>query len=285
VVADPARHVYADPTRVHAVRHDGPYYQINAIHLSEPSPQRTPLLFQAGTSEKGKGFASRHAEAVFLNGRSKPNVQAHIADIRRRATALGRDPYDVKAFVELNVVTAKTEAAARAKFEDYRSYGSIEAALTLLSGWMGTDLSKHDLDEPFKHFESEAIRSGVDSLTVNNRRGKVWTVRELAEATIVGGSTTTLVGSPEQIADALQEWQRDTDCDGFNISYAIRTETIVDFIELVIPVLQARGVFKRAYGEGTFREKIFGRGRARLEAPHPGAAYRNNRVFADAGSV
>jgi long-chain alkane monooxygenase len=285
VVADPARHVYADPTRVHAVRHDGPYYQINAIHLSEPSPQRTPLLFQAGTSDKGKDFASRHAEAVFLNGRSKPNVQAHIADIRRRATALGRDPRDVKAFVELNVVTAKTEAAARAKFEDYRSYGSIEAALTLLSGWMGTDLSKHDLDEPFKHFESEAIRSGVDSLTINNRRGKVWTVRELAEATIVGGSTTTLVGSPEQIADALQEWQRDTDCDGFNISYAIRTETIIDFIELVIPVLQARGVFKRAYGEGTFREKIFGRGRARLQAPHPGAAYRNTRVFADAGSV
>jgi hypothetical protein len=67
--------------RVHAVRHDGSYYQSNAIHLSEPSPQRTPLLFQAGTSEKGKDFASRHAEAVFLNGRSKPNVQAHIADI------------------------------------------------------------------------------------------------------------------------------------------------------------------------------------------------------------
>jgi long-chain alkane monooxygenase len=285
VVSDPARHVYADPARVHAVRHDGPYYQINAIHLSEPSPQRTPLLFQAGTSEKGKAFASHHAEAVFLNGRSKPNVQANIADIRQRAAALGRDPRDVKAFVELNVVTAKTEAAARAKFEDYRSYGSIEAALALLSGWMGTDLSKYDLDEPFKHFESDAIRSGVESLTVNNRRGKVWTVRELAEATIVGGSTTTLVGSPVQIADALQEWQRDTDCDGFNISYAIRTETITDFIELVIPVLQERGVYKRAYGEGTFREKIFGRGRAHLQAPHPGAAYRNNRVFADADSA
>jgi FMN-dependent oxidoreductase (nitrilotriacetate monooxygenase family) len=285
VVADPTRHIYAEPTRVHAVHHDGPYYQINAIHLSEPSLQRTPLLFQAGTSEKGKGFASRHAEAVFLNGRSRPNVQANIADIRRRAAALGRDPHDVKAFVELNVVTARTEAAARAKFEDYRSYGSIEASLALLSGWMGTDLSKYDLDEPFKHFESEAIRSGVESLTVNNRRGKVWTVRELAEATIVGGSTTTLVGSPEQIADALQEWQRDTDCDGFNISYAIRTETITDFIELVIPVLQERGVYKRAYGEGTFREKIFGRGRARLQAPHPGAAYRKNRVFADADSA
>ena len=67
-------------------------------------------------------------------------------------------------------------------------------------------------------------------------------MRELAEATIVGGSTTTLVGSPEQIADTLQEWQRDTDCDGFNISYAIRSETMIDFIELVIPVLQARGV-------------------------------------------
>ncbi len=248
VVADRARHMYADPSRVRAIHHDGPYYQLDAIHLSEPSPQRTPLLFQAGTSTKGKDFASRHAEAVFLNGRSKASVTRHIADIRKRAAALGRNPDEVKAFVELNVVTARTEAAAQAKFNDYRSYGSIEAALALLSGWMGTDLSKYALDEPLTtYFESEAIRSGVEALTINNPDKKVWTVRDLAEATIVGGSTTTIVGSPEQVADTLQEWQRDTDCDGFNISYAIRTETIVDFIELVIPVLQARGAFKRAY--------------------------------------
>jgi alkanesulfonate monooxygenase len=286
IVADPERHVYADPSRVHAVRHDGPYYQVNAIHLSEPSPQRTPLLFQAGTSERGKDFASRHAEAVFLNGRSKPAVQAHIADVRRRAAAVGRNARDVKAFVELNVVTAKTEAAARAKYEDYRKYGSIEAALALLSGWMGTDLSKADLDKPLPYFESDAIRSGVDSLTRNPHRETPRTVRELAEATIVGGSTTTLVGSPQQIADALQAWQRDTDCDGFNISYAIRTETMVDFVELVVPVLQSRGVFKHAYGEGTFREKLFGQGRARLQSPHPGADYRNgerNRTSAAGG--
>jgi long-chain alkane monooxygenase len=281
VIADRQRQIYADPSRIRPARHDGPYYQVNAIHLSEPSPQRTPLLFQAGTSQKGKDFASRHAEAVFLNGRSKASVKAKIADIRRRALALGRDPRDVKAFVELNVVTARTEAAARAKYEDYRKYGSLEASLALLSGWMGTDLSKADLDAPLAYFESEAIRSGVETVTRKREGEQLRTVRELAEATIVGGSTTTLVGSPEQIADGLQEWQRDTDCDGFNISYAIRTETMIDFIELVIPVLQARGVYKRAYGEGTFREKIFGRGRARLRTPHPGAAYRNTAKTAE----
>ncbi len=93
----------------------------------------------------------------------------------------------------------------------------------------------------------------------------------------MGGSTTTLVGDPEAISDALQEWQRDTDADGFNISYATVPGTFVDFIDLVVPELQRRGVYKRAYTEGTFREKLFGAGRARLTAPHPAAAYRQGR--------
>lgn len=271
VAADVGRQVYAEPSKVRAVHHKGPYYQVDAIHLSEPSPQRTPVLFQAGTSDKGKDFASRHAEVVFLNGKSKASVTAHIADIRRRAAALGRSPSDVRAFVELNVVTDKTEKLARAKFEDYMRYGSIEATLALQSGWLGTDFAALDLDKPLSYFESNAIRSGVETLTTSNRDKRTWTARDLALDTIVGGSTTTLVGTPEQIADALQEWQRDTGCDGFNISHAIRTETFTDFIDLVVPELQRRGIFKRGYGEGTYREKLFGRGRSRIATPHPAA--------------
>jgi alkanesulfonate monooxygenase len=280
VVVDRQARVYADPARVRPVVHDGPFFQARGIHLSEPSPQRTPLLFQAGSSAKGRDFAARHAECVFLNGRSKATVAARIADIRRRAAAFGRDPASVKAFVELNIVTARTERAARAKHDDYLAHGSIEGALALLSGWMGIDFAAYGLDEPLRHVENDAIRSGLEALTVENPDKTVWTPRDLAKATIVGGSTTTIVGTPAAIADALQEWIRDTGADGFNLSHAVRLETFVDFIELVVPELQRRGVFKRGYREGTFREKLFGRGSARLAAPHPAAAHRRMRELA-----
>ncbi len=154
VVADPATGVYADPARVRAIHHDGPYFRVSGIHLAEPSPQRTPLLFQAGTSLKGRDFAARHAEAIFLNGRSKADVARRIADVRRRATLHGRDPADVKAFVELNVIVDRTASAARAKFEDLRRRGSVEGALALLSGWMGIDFGAHGLDEPIRYVET-----------------------------------------------------------------------------------------------------------------------------------
>lgn len=278
VVADRAGATYADPRRVRAVHHDGPHYKLDAVHLSEPSPQRTPLLFQAGTSEKGRAFAARHAEAVFINGRSKATVASHIADIRRRAAALGRDPADVKAFVELHVVVAKTEQAARAKLEDYRRHAHIEASLALQSGWTGIDFDRYGLDEPLRYVENDAIRSGLEALARTNPEKRTWTPRQLADAGLAGGSTTTLVGTPDTIADLLQEWQRDTGADGFNLSHSLRHESFADFIELVVPELQRRGVYKRGYGEGTFREKIYGRGRRRLQHPHPAASFRHDRA-------
>ena len=210
---------------------------------------------------------------MFLNGRSKPIVAARVADIRNRAAAYGRDPADVRAFVEISLVVDRTERAARAKFEDYRRRGSLEGALALLSGWLGIDFAAYGLDKPLTYVESDAIRSGIVSLTVDSPDKKVWTARELAEMVTVGGPTPTLIGTPETIVDTLEEWRRDTGVDGFNISYAITPGSFIDFIELVVPEMQRRGVYKREYGEGVFREKLFGAGRARLSAPHPAAAF------------
>jgi alkanesulfonate monooxygenase len=277
VVRNRATGAYADPQKVRRVQHRGPHYQIDAVHLSEPSPQRTPLLFQAGTSLKGREFAARHAECVFLNGRSKPIVAARVADIRSRAAAYGRDPADVRAFVELSLVVDRTESAARAKFEDYRRRASLEGALALLSGWLGIDFAAYGLDKPLTYVESDAIRSGIESLTVDSPDKKVWTARELAEMVTVGGPTPTLIGTPEAIVDTLEEWRRDTGVDGFNISYAITPGSFIDFIELVVPEMQRRGVYKHEYGEGVFREKLFGAGRARLSQPHPAVAFRAGR--------
>ena len=141
-----------------------------------------------------------------------------------------------------------------------------------MSGWTGIDLSEFELDAPFEHRESQAIQSAVEAMTSADP-GHVWSIREIAEWGTIGGLSPVSVGSPTEVADALQEWVADTGIDGFNLSYAVMDAGFRDFVDLVVPELQARGVYQRDYAPGTFREKLFGRG-PRLNAPHPAVTYR-----------
>jgi len=161
-------------------------------------------------------------------------------------------------------------AEARAKHEEYRSYADPEAALTLFSGWTGVDFSRYRPDEELRAIDTEAMRSSLASFTSDDPN-RVLTVRELAEHVAIGGRGPLFVGSPEQIADTLMEWVEATDVDGFNLAYAVTPESFEDFVELVVPELQRRGVYKREYRPGTLREKLFGAGHARLAPPHPAA--------------
>lgn len=265
--------IFADPAKVHKIRHEGPYYRVDAIHLCEPSPQRTPVLFQAGASGRGRDFAAAHAECVFISGPRKEVVAPYVADLRRRAALRGRGPADIAVFAMATVITGRDASEAAAKHEEYRRYVNHEAALALFSGWTGIDFSKYALDDPLRHVETDAIRSAVEAFTSGDR-SRVWTVRELAEHVAIGGRGPVLVGSPSQIADELVAWVEATDIDGFNLAYAVMPETFADFVDLVVPELQRRGVYKRDYRSGTLRQKLFGADRARLPENHPGAAYR-----------
>jgi FMN-dependent oxidoreductase (nitrilotriacetate monooxygenase family) len=274
VVRDRERGVFAHPDKVHRVRFEGNHYTVDAVHLSEPSPQRTPFLFQAGTSAKGRAFAARHAEGVFLSGPSRKVIAPRVADIRDRARGYGRRPDDILIFVGVCIIVDRTEAAARAKEREYRRYVSTEGALALLSGWSGIDFSKYELDDPIRYVKNDAIHSMIEGLTIDDP-SKVWTVRELANASAIGGPGILLVGSAEQVADELQSLARDTGVDGFNVSYAVTPESFSDLVDLVIPELQRRGAFKREYRQGTLREKLSVDGNARLPQRHPGAAHRH----------
>lgn len=273
VVRDRNRGVFTLPDKVHRVSHEGANYRLDAIHLSEPSPQRTPVLYQAGASTRGRDFAARHAECVFMLGPSKQVVAPNVADIRARAARYGRDPREILIFSLMTIIVGRTEAEAQAKFDEYRSYISHEGALTLFSGWTGIDFSRYSLDDPVSYIENDAIHSAVEAFTVADPH-RTWTVREIAEFVGIGGMGAIVVGSPERVADELEAWIDATDLDGFNLAYAVTPESFSDFVDLVVPELQRRGIYKRDYRPGTLREKLYGAGRARLEHPHPAASYR-----------
>ena len=265
VRADRQSGVYADPAKVRAVHQHGKQYRVDAIHLSEPSPQRTPVLYQAGSSPRGRRFAASHAECVFLNGQGVAGVKAIIDDIRTQASAAGRSSADIKAFLGVTVVTGATEAEARDKFDDYRQYVSSEAALVHAAASLGVDLARFDLDEPVDTSASQAITSNAEAMA--RRHGPQWTRRKLLEQMVLGSRQAPLVGAAGAVAEALIRWTEDAGVDGFNLSRTVAPECFADFGRLVVPELQSRGAFKTAYRPGSLRQKLFGQ--ARLPDSHP----------------
>ncbi|MBB3105029.1 LLM class flavin-dependent oxidoreductase [Azomonas macrocytogenes] len=278
VLRDREKRIFSDPSKIHEINHLGKHFQVPGIHLCEPSPQRTPVLYQAGASNRGKQFAAEHAECVFVAAPSKVILKNAVADIRRRAAEAGRDPYQVRIFNLQTVILGETDAQAQAKWQDYKSYVSYEGALALISGWTGIDFGQYRPDQVLKHIHTNAIQSAVEAFSTADPN-KQWTVRELADWVGIGGFGPLFVGSAQTVADQLQEWVEETDVDGFNLAYAVTHETFVDVVELLVPELQKRGAFKTEYAPGTLREKLFGAG-PRLPESHPGAGYRDLAALA-----
>jgi len=272
VLRDKAGGIYADPSKVRAVSHDGKYYRMEGIHLAEPSPQRTPLLFQAGASARGQDFAARHAECVFIAspnpGAARPTVDA----LRAKAAAFGRGADAVKVLNLITVVVGQTEKQAQEKLEDYRRHASVEASLAHYSASVGIDFSKYELDDVIDRSSTNANQSALAAIT--KQAAKPVTKREIVDQMILGSRMKPMVGAPEQIADRLQTWIGEGDIDGFNLARTVAPESLRDFVELVVPVLQERGVFKADYEQGPLRQKLFGGGNGRLPAAHPAALFR-----------
>ncbi|MEN3280291.1 MAG: long-chain alkane monooxygenase [Solirubrobacteraceae bacterium] len=276
VVRDVERGIYTDPGKVHPIAHEGTYFTVPGIHLGEPSPQRTPVLYQAGASKRGKTFAAEHAEAVFMGAPQAEVLRGQVDDLRARIAEAGRDPRDLKVFSRYTVVVAPTDAQARAKYERYRDLVDAQGTLALWSGWLGFDLSAYELDDPLELVSNDAVRSAAETFGAGD-----WRVRDLVERLGIGARGPVAVGSPQTVADEIQAWVEATDVDGLNLAHVVRPASYVDFVELVVPELQRRGVYRTSYDPGTLREKLFGRG-PRLPASHRGARHR--RVAAIAGA-
>jgi FMN-dependent oxidoreductase (nitrilotriacetate monooxygenase family) len=266
VKRDRAAGIYADPARVQRIRHEGRQYRLDAPHLVEPSPQRTPVLYQAGASDRGRGFAARHAECVFVNGGPKPHVAKLVADLRARAA-----PRPIRVFVGATLIIGRTRAEAEAKLAEYRQHASIEGALAHASASLGIDLARFGPDEELPDAgQSQAIRSNVEALRAAAPRA---TKRALMDRMVLGSRQPPIIGSVEEVAQELIAWVDQVDVDGFNLSRTVTPECLEDVVRLLVPALQERGRYKRAYAPGAYREKLFGAGPL-LAAPHPAAGWR-----------
>lgn len=277
VIRDRERGIYTDPSRVHPIGHAGPRYRVPGIHLSEPSPQRTPVIFQAGASPRGRDFAARHGEAIFINALRPELTRKTSDDIRNRAEAMGRPRDSVKILILATVIVAETDAEAQAKYADYRRYASPEGALALYGGWSGLDLAGFDPNEGLRYVDTDAVRSALSVFTTFDPDSK-WTPLDLAHYIGIGGIGPVIVGSPHTVVDELERWVDEAGIDGFNLAYVITPGTMEDFVELAVPELQRRGRVWEDYPDGTLRGRLTGDGSPVIADWHPAHGYRGSLV-------
>lgn len=284
---DPANDSYADPDKIRTIKHHGKYYNLDSRHIVDPSPQRTPFLFQAGTSAAGSEFAANHAEGIFVSAHTPAVLRPKVAKIRELAASQGRDPRSIKFFGTYTPILGRTDDEARAKYEELQRYASTAGGLVLVSGWTGIDLSRIPLDQEISaadSAEAHKVRSMLDAFTTTSEQVPKWTPRVIAEKAAIGGLGPVGVGSPQTVADDLVRWVREADLDGFNLGYVTTPGTFEDVIELLIPELRRRGIYPELedYEEGlTARERIYGKGQSGLRDDHAGSAYKYDRYQED----
>ena len=265
---DRAARIYADPAKIHAIRHEGPFYRSEGYHLAEPSRQRTPVLFQAGASGRGQRFAARHAECVFISAPDKETARRTARALRAEVVAAGRRAEDVKVLMGISVVAGETAGQARDKLADYIAHASPEAGLAHFAAGTGVDFSRYGLDEPISYGTSNGIQSTTQ---VASQRG--YTRRQLLDQVALGGRYPLVVGDGADIAREFGSWMEEGEVDGFNLTRTVVPECWEDFVQIVVPALQERGLHKSAYRQGTLRAKLSGRG-DRLDETHAGGAVR-----------
>lgn len=268
VLADKRSGVYADPTRVNKINHRGEYYSIDGPHLAIPSAQRTPFLFQAGSSPRGTQFAATHAEATFLFAPHPQFVAKKVSQLEGSLQAAGRSRDDIKVFAGLSFVVGSTEAEAKALEAEYDQYLDLHAIIAHIGGGIGVDLGGLDLDTPLGEVKTEGAQ-GVLEAAIASTPGGNPTLRDLAH---YRAKAQQLVGTPEQIADKLLEWQ-DAGIDGLNVMNHVLPGSYDNFIEGLLPELQRRGLAQTEYAPGSLRNKVFGRG-DKLPENHPATQYR-----------
>ncbi|TQC44837.1 LLM class flavin-dependent oxidoreductase [Rhodococcus sp. WS4] len=269
VLADRENGVYADADKIHRIYHHGERYKVLGPHMTSPSPQRTPVLYQAGSSKAGRDFAARHAEGTFVVYPTFEGARKGISEQRAEAVAAGRNATDLKFIQGFSFVVGSTEEEAWRKSAEIDELVSYRGLAAHIGRDMGIDVSGLDPDMPIEETSISGVQ-GYARMFENSNPGKKAKVSDLVGAL---SYSSRMVGTPESIADQLEKWQ-DAGVDGVNLIAQHFPNSYRDFVEQVVPVLQERGLAQREYAPGTLRERMFPEIGPRLPDRHTAASHR-----------
>ncbi|NDK27566.1 LLM class flavin-dependent oxidoreductase [Streptomyces sp. TR1341] len=260
IVADKAAGVWGDDDKIHPARHEGPYFRVAGALNVPRSPQGYPLLVQAGSSGDGKAFAARYAEAVFTAQQTLADAQSFYADIKDRTERAGRNPEHLKVLPGIVPVLGSTEAEARAAEQALEDHIVPEHGLRRLERLLQLAPGDLELDSELPaELPPESAVEGAKSrytLVVELARRERLTVRQLIGRLGGGRGHQTFAGTPEQIADRIETWFTRGAADGFNIMPPVLPSGLDTFVDHVVPILRARGLFRTEYGpKRTLRER------------------------------
>ncbi|MFP5476573.1 MAG: NtaA/DmoA family FMN-dependent monooxygenase [Gammaproteobacteria bacterium] len=269
VLADRANGIYADADKIHRIYHQSKRYSVLGPHMVSPTPQRVPVLYQAGSSKVGREFAARHAEGTFVLYPTLEGARKGIAEQRELAVAAGRRAGDIKFIQGFSFVVGSTMEEAWRKSEEIDRWVSYDGLAAHISRDMGIDLGGLDPDMTLDQANMSGVQ-GYARMYEDSHNGQKAKVSDLVKALSYSGR---MVGTPESIADELEKWQ-DAGIDGVNMIAQFFPQSYKDFIEHVIPLLQDRGLAQREYASGSLRQKMFPETGGRLPERHAAARYR-----------
>ena len=260
LVLDRAQGYFADPGKVHQLDYQGQWYQAKGPLTVPRSPQGYPVVIQAGQSHRGRDFAARWGELIFVIFSSIEAGRVVYEDIKSRAANLGRNPEHLKIAPAVYAVVGETESMARDKLAYIESLADPMDALVLLTEVLNYDFGQHGIDEPLPQEAMDAmtgIRSIVDRVTQGSGKANP-TLRDFIEHSGRGTlqEAPRFVGSPSQVADQMEAWLRGGACDGFVLAATHMPGAYEDFVRLVVPELQRRGLLHRDYAGRTLRENV-----------------------------
>ncbi len=256
LVHDKASGRFIDPSKLHALNHKGEFFQVKGPLNIARSAQGQAVIFQAGASEDGKNFASRRADAIFVTHETLEEAKAYYKDVKARAAGFGRDPEKLLVLPGIRPVVGDTPEDAEAKYQELASLVSIDNALSMLGRpFNDYDFSKHDLEAPFPDVSEHGANSNQSAAfrILRIAREDQLNLRQIALRFATPRSQ--FVGTPEQVADALQRWLDERGADGF-VTFESLPGQLEAFVEKVVPVLQARGIYRKDYDTQTLRGNL-----------------------------
>jgi FMN-dependent oxidoreductase (nitrilotriacetate monooxygenase family) len=249
---------FFDASKLHEPLHSGKFFQVQgALNVPRP-PQGYPVIVQAGQSEDGRELAAKYAEVIFTAQQDLSDAQAFYRDVKSRLAKYGRHADDLKIMPGVSVFVAKTEQEAQEKYQLLNSLIHPDVGLGLLSGLAGhIDLSQFDLDAPFPELKQSEINfTSRQQMMIDIAHKHQFSIRQLYEYVASARGHWTLIGTPEQVVDQLQEWFENEAADGFNVLPPSTPAGLIDFVELIVPELQRRGLFRTEYEGSTLRENL-----------------------------